>query len=425
MPTVTVLAPDSALAMDEVIRQLGDNAYILATNARDGQVEILATNEPAHIQTQRKRVTSVSFADLISVHVSQGGDANAAVKTKRGGDDTLAVAAQGPEQGVASNVVVMPQTRTSWNEAAPTAASNAAMSPQQPATQTVEAPAQAVTGLHPMLKNISERLYALEATTAAHAFAQEQAQASATTTDHFAAVGFSAAIVARMAPKPDDPDPAAKFAETMAKALVAPAPLAGLRARAIVIAGASGVGKTALAAKIAARILETQAGRRIELVSVSDVPPATGIPLTIYARMLSVGHRDFRFDQFDVGQFAAHGTTYVFDTNLKPEALNKMLGALRTHFENTKISLIVALNAGSSTARIVAELLKYNDLDAKIALTKLDECEFSSQEASQIAEIGSQIAWLSSGSQALTDSLSPATEEIICEFLIGLLAAGH
>ena len=111
MPTVTVLAPDSALAMDEVIRQLGDNAYILATNARDGQVEILATNEPAHIQTQRKRVTSVSFADLISVHVSQGGDANAAFKTKRGGDDTLAVAAQGPEQGVASNVVVMPQTR--------------------------------------------------------------------------------------------------------------------------------------------------------------------------------------------------------------------------------------------------------------------------------------------------------------------------
>ena len=45
MPTVTVLAPDSALAMDEVIRQLGENAYIVATNARDGQVRFsLQTN---------------------------------------------------------------------------------------------------------------------------------------------------------------------------------------------------------------------------------------------------------------------------------------------------------------------------------------------------------------------------------------------
>src|SRR5210317_1345331 len=71
MPTVTVLAPDSALAMDEVIRQLGENAYIVATNARDGQVEILATNEPAQQQVQRKRATTVSFADAISERLGQ------------------------------------------------------------------------------------------------------------------------------------------------------------------------------------------------------------------------------------------------------------------------------------------------------------------------------------------------------------------
>ena len=75
MPTVTVLAPDSALAMDEVIRQLGDNAYIVATHTRDGQVEILATNEPTQIQPQRKRTTSVSFADAISEQLTQAGGA--------------------------------------------------------------------------------------------------------------------------------------------------------------------------------------------------------------------------------------------------------------------------------------------------------------------------------------------------------------
>ena len=40
MPSVTVLAPDSALALDEVFRPLGENAFILSTTRRDGQIEI-------------------------------------------------------------------------------------------------------------------------------------------------------------------------------------------------------------------------------------------------------------------------------------------------------------------------------------------------------------------------------------------------
>jgi flagellar biosynthesis GTPase FlhF len=423
MPTLTVLAPDSALAMDEVIRQLGINAYILATNARDGQVEILATNEPAQIQTQRKSVTSVSFADVLTEQFTPGSGAAAIFNSTHAGADTSAAAVHVPIQQAGNNVVAIPQARSAWNDAA----ANNAMAPQRQTTALADTEGSADPGtrLHPMLQEISERLYALEATTAAHALAHEQAQARAPATDRFAAVGFSAAIVARMAPNPEDPDSEAQFAETMAKALVAPAPLAGLQASAVVIAGSSGVGKTVLAAKIAALILEKQAGRRIELVSFSDAPPATDTPLPIYARMLSVGHRNLRFDQFDVGQFAKYGTTYVFDTNLEPEALEKTLGALGAHIGDTEISVIVALNAGSSIARVNAELQKYKDFDPVIALTKLDECELSPQEASQIAETGSQIAWLSSGTRAMTDTISPATEEIVCEFLTGLLAAGR
>ena len=46
MPVVTVRAEDSATAMDEVIRRLGPDALILSTRAREGQVEIVATDEP-------------------------------------------------------------------------------------------------------------------------------------------------------------------------------------------------------------------------------------------------------------------------------------------------------------------------------------------------------------------------------------------
>ena len=46
MPVLTVRAQDSATAMDEVIRRLGPDALILSTRSRDGQVEIVATDEP-------------------------------------------------------------------------------------------------------------------------------------------------------------------------------------------------------------------------------------------------------------------------------------------------------------------------------------------------------------------------------------------
>ena len=46
MPTITVTAPDSAMAMDEVIRQLGSDAYILSTSQFDGLVQIKATIDP-------------------------------------------------------------------------------------------------------------------------------------------------------------------------------------------------------------------------------------------------------------------------------------------------------------------------------------------------------------------------------------------
>jgi flagellar biosynthesis protein FlhF len=46
MPTITVTAPDSAMAMDEVVRQLGSDAYILSTTQQDGLVQIKASLDP-------------------------------------------------------------------------------------------------------------------------------------------------------------------------------------------------------------------------------------------------------------------------------------------------------------------------------------------------------------------------------------------
>ncbi|PWK60367.1 hypothetical protein [Roseicyclus mahoneyensis] len=55
MPVVTVRAADSATAMDEIIRRLGPDAMILSTRARDGQVEIMASDEAAPMPARAPR----------------------------------------------------------------------------------------------------------------------------------------------------------------------------------------------------------------------------------------------------------------------------------------------------------------------------------------------------------------------------------
>jgi flagellar biosynthesis GTPase FlhF len=51
MVEIKVQAPDSATAMEEVEKQLGSDALIIATNKVDGKIEIVATNdEPANYQ---------------------------------------------------------------------------------------------------------------------------------------------------------------------------------------------------------------------------------------------------------------------------------------------------------------------------------------------------------------------------------------
>ena len=45
MSTIVVRASDTALAMDEVERRLGPDAFILSTKTNKGQVEIRATTD--------------------------------------------------------------------------------------------------------------------------------------------------------------------------------------------------------------------------------------------------------------------------------------------------------------------------------------------------------------------------------------------
>ncbi len=63
MPTITVTAPDTALAMDEVVRQLGSEAYILSTTKQDGLVQIKASIDPLNSAPRHPKTVKTVFEE--------------------------------------------------------------------------------------------------------------------------------------------------------------------------------------------------------------------------------------------------------------------------------------------------------------------------------------------------------------------------
>ena len=59
MAEITVRAIDSALAMEEVQKRLGDDALIISTQRIDGQIEITATDE--QVEKAEKEVKTAIY----------------------------------------------------------------------------------------------------------------------------------------------------------------------------------------------------------------------------------------------------------------------------------------------------------------------------------------------------------------------------
>ena len=54
MTEITVRAADSSLAMEEIQKKLGDNAFIISTRKTGGQIEIVATDDDAALAKKDK-----------------------------------------------------------------------------------------------------------------------------------------------------------------------------------------------------------------------------------------------------------------------------------------------------------------------------------------------------------------------------------
>lgn len=378
MTTVTVLAPDSSLAMDEVIRKLGENAYILSTTHRDGQVEICATNEP--VQDGKAPKKPEAPASPFQAILETNGGAAPATPPKKDRPPLRSV-----DGGLAH-----PE-------------------PRPPAPP--ESAADSAETIRTAAAKLSEVLGTLNAVMA-------QPLAQMPTLER---LGFPSELIALHSTSGLSGEEADRAVlRSLARALIEDAPMATLDAPVTLVMGPSGGGKTVLAGKIAALLRETQPARTVSLGTLIADQPLAPCPLTSYARLLGLEHTISAAADMNLPEKTDDTLAQVIEVSLDGEPLEAFLASLRQRPTRDDIRIVIALPTGSSPERILAELNKYRGLDATIALCKLDECELSPREISAIAKEHVQIAWLS-GTRSLTGNLAPVTFQMMNEFLEGLV----
>lgn len=408
MPTVTVLAPDSALAMDEIVRQLGDNAYILSTSQRDGQIEIKATNEPMPTTARPASKARETFAQMLAA---------------RAGDEAVTVLERKRSLGVRPNLAAVPAAADAETVARFRAGQAAGLSAAQPlgsldartGTAIAAAPVPSArqgadtpppdTSLSVTLARIEASLAALTARGAAE---MHPATPPTSLEQRIVAAGFDRRIANLPAPGQD-------FAEALAEQLVPERPETAIDAQIILVMGPSGAGKTTLAAKFAALLAEHRPERRCDLIELRAAGGQGAETLRSHARILNAGFARWSAADIPAPGGLRPGTTMIVDVPNDPDLAVPLIERMASASE-TQIARILALPGGSSAALISATLARPLFAGATVALTKLDECEITPPEISALALAGTTVGWLS-GTRDLIGNLSPATRAVMQEFL--------
>ena len=481
MPTLTVLAPDSALAMDEIARQLGDNAFILSTSQRDGMIEIKATNDPQ--PSAQRGVAAAARASFAAALSDAGGDEEFTVLQRSrtaptrptaspstlGGVDAapaLSFAGGGGDLSRPSAAPVFPfGGRVMADPAAPGArprASETVLSDFSTPDPRLAPPARArsagasvhtlplsgaagaagqplraadLDALHQEIHEIRQMLASVSGLMAPDGARapRRTAPAPAGASSTIVAAGFSPDIETAMLSSASARDAApadrpAHFAAHLAQRIVAQAPEAALDAQIIAVMGPSGAGRTTLAAKLAALVAEHRPERRCKLIEFAA--RGATLPndlLRRHARLLEYSHT------FDVACERWHEDDLVQSARLDPTITHIVDLPAFSDLEDRGPEILAGLERMGQTVRILAlpgslaatsirvQLGRPEASGAHVALTKLDEGEITPTELSSLAMAGGRIGWLS-GTRALAGNLSPATASIMNDYIAECLA---
>ena len=429
MPTITVTAPDSAMAMDEVVRQLGSDAYILSTSQQDGLVQIKASLDPLNTSPRRPKAIQTVFEKEMEKQftVSAAAAAAAAPAPKPAPADVLRLVSV--EGGLSSQAGAQSAQALAQEPApSPLYASEAPrlkVAPPLPENRHKPMAPEPHQDFEARLARIEEHLDLISSPTAnppmAAKAAPQERTAPRDVPHELVGLGFDRALIDAAIARQNAlglPTTNADLVAHLSERVVANEASSTLDADVILVVGPSGCGKTTLAAKFASLLSEMMEARIVRLVSMEDTTrPQTGL-LPHYAHRLSMPIAHWPMSQPNDWGPIARNTIQIIDMACTTDEVIQIWPDLQDYFGDRKLQVVMAIPSGLAVNRLANELNKAAQLNAQIVLTKLDETEFSVPEISQLLTKSAKVGWLT-GTLELSGNLAKATCDIMEQYLLG------
>jgi flagellar biosynthesis protein FlhF len=212
--------------------------------------------------------------------------------------------------------------------------------------------------------------------------------------------------------------PAAAAARTRAAsdaALTAPS-----NARAIMLVGPTGVGKTTTIAKLAARAALVD-GKRVELVTLDDYRVGGVDQIRTFADLIGIPLRTVSASGPTGGAaglaeaLATDADLVLIDTAGRSPRDTAAIAELATMIEDVPaIEVHVAISAGTSPAQIDKIVALYRPLaPARLLFTKLDEVDAAPELAEAPVRLRLPITWITTGQQVPEDLEEPTANRVL------------
>ena len=371
MPTLTVQANDTATAMEEIWDKLGPDAMIVSTKKRQGRVFMEATTEVANTSTTPP--VTESFKEIFSGKML---------------GDPVAVRAE------AATAPSLPSMKGDLARVQKDIARLESLLSGLIITD--------LDGINPdLIGSTRIRL--------------QQAGFSPTVLNDlkatFAGLSYEdgyQAFLARLATRLVDPN-----AESI------------LTKRLIFVVGATGTGRTTMAAKLVAMLRDAHPMKEIVATSLNGKNAPTQSDLRGFGRLLNVPVCELSIDtpESDFDKMTDYDVM-VLDVTASPEEACQKIQNIKTRLGTQDIATILTMPGSTSRTMIDLTLQKFETLHPTVALTKLDECETTPAEFSALAEQQAQIGILS-GTKSVIGAAMFASENILLQYLIENFTAGQ
>ena len=369
MATATVTAKDTSSAMDDIMDKLGDDAVILSTSKKNGKVHMTATTDISS-NTPKRLKPSQQFSRIFE---------NKMLEKQVYGEHEKPF-------DLKNDLKV----------------SNGASLEQ-------------ISAVRKELSEIKSMLTGVVVTEPGNL----NSSISCSTALRLRQLGFSAKIVKKLEDSflaKDYESGRVSFLRSLAKILVPGHAQDIKNSKIIYIIGFAGSGRTTLSAKLAAYFAELSKSENntITLAQYGTSKSISNDSLRAYGRLLNLKTEFFSENQ-EIPMIEGSGKMIV-DAAENPETILENVLSARKLYGNNRVSVIISLPGGSSKHMVKTIWNSSQELKPSFALTKLDECELSAVEFSELAELNANISVIT-GTNKILDTIALASENVLTQYL--------